>query len=83
MASRPELLQIALELGVEGEIENLSLEEMVQEIRHQIDKKFDKKYLVSPNRLSNTLLKFMTEEFDYYLVSKDNKRHNYKGEPIK
>ncbi len=81
MASRPELIQIALELDMDTE--GLSHEALDQAVREAIDKTFNKKYLVSPTGLSDTLKKFMTEEFDYYLVDKDGKRYNHKGEPIK
>ncbi len=81
MASRPELIQIALELNLDTE--DLSHGALDQAVREAIDQTFNKKYLVSPSGLSDTLKKFMTEEFDYYLVDKDGKRHNYKGEPIK
>lgn len=80
MASRPELVQMALELDIDAD---LSMEELDQAVREAIDKTFNKKYLVSPTGLSDTLRKFMTEEFDYYLVDKDGKRYNHKGEPIK
>ncbi len=81
MASRPELVQMALELDID--MEGLGMVELDQAVREAIDKTFNKKYLVSPMGLSETLKKFMTEEFDYYLVDKEGKRHNYKGEPIK
>ncbi len=81
MASRPELVQMALELNLDTE--DLSHEALDQAVKEAIDQTFNKKYLVSPTGLSETLKKFMTEEFDYYLVNKDGKRHNYKGEPIK
>ena len=45
-------------------------------------RKFNKKFLISPEDVSSTLLKFMCEEYDYFLVDKEGKRYNYMEEPI-
>ena len=80
MAGRPELVQIGLELQID--LIGMNIDEMADMIRETIDMNFDKKYPIDPDDLSDTLLKYMCEEYNYFLVNKKGKRHNYKGEPI-
>lgn len=78
MASRAELLQIAKELDVD--VKGMKVTEMTEELKTWIDKKYNRKFLISPDDVSSTLLHFMVEEFDYHLVNRKGERHNYKGE---
>ena len=80
MASSAELKQMAKELDVEDEMVGLNTKEKIAELKKWVDKKFDRKFLISPDDVSSTLLHFMTEEFDYHLVNCKGERHNYKGE---
>ena len=80
MASRPELVQMAKELDVVHK--SVRVKKLTEKVKEAIDKEFDRKFLISPDDISSTLIKFMCEEYDYFLVDQDGKRHNYKGEPI-
>lgn len=77
MASRPELYQIAQELEIE-DYDELLIEELTEQIRESIDKKFNVKLLVGINDMSDTLVKFMVKEYDYRLYDKDNNEIDYK-----
>jgi hypothetical protein len=80
MASRPELVQMAKELDIDHK--SVRVEKLTEKVKEAIDKEFDRKFLISPEDVSSTLLKFMCEEYDYFLVDKEGKRHNYMEEPI-
>ena len=69
MASRGELVQIAQELDIE--YDDLSIEELDEKIRPAIDKKFNRKFLVGINDISDTLLHFMLYEYDYKLFNQE------------
>lgn len=81
MASRAELIQIADELEVKEIIENMTIEEMTEELKQQIDKKYNKKYPISPDDLSDTILKFMVEEYDYVLMDEEGNYFDQNEEP--
>jgi hypothetical protein len=75
MASRPELVFMCQELGIE--FSNLSMSEMKKLIREEVDKRFkSKKIHYSADTLSYALKKFLTTEWDYKIYDK-------KGEEIK
>ena len=81
MASRPELLRMMIELKLDPE--DKSIEEMTQLIKDRADRKFKKGFRVSQYSVSNTLRKFLTEEYDYILVDKYNNVYDYRGNMIK
>jgi hypothetical protein len=77
MATRQELIEICKELKIY--YEDLDTESMKDEIRQAFDKKYEKvKYNISPKYLSNTLLKFITLEYDWKLVDRDGNEVSYK-----
>ncbi len=80
MASRAELIQMCLELDIDHE--DLDIEEMTDEIRTIADVKFNRTYHVGIKDISDTLLKFLTEEYDYIIKYKDGSLYNYKKERI-
>jgi len=80
MASRPELIEICKELKIE--YKNKTIEELHEDVRKEIDKKFDIKIKVGNKGLSETLLKFMSEEYDYVFKDKNGNLVNYRGEKI-
>ena len=80
MASRPELVQMAKELDVVHR--SVRVEKLTEIIKEAIDREFNRKFLISHENVSSTLLKFMCEEYDYFLVDKEGKRYNYMEEPI-
>ena len=68
--SRAELIQICKELKIYEE--GLTIEEMTEKIRDTTSYRFKKrKYPLSINKLSNTLVKFLTEEYDFILKDKE------------
>jgi len=77
MASRPELIQCCNELEIDHK--GLTIEEMTEEIKKAADYKFARrKVLYGDSDASVTLLKFLTLEYDYYLVDKNGKKVSYK-----
>ena len=72
--SRPELVQIAKELKIEWK--GLSIHELTVALRKESDRRFKKKYKVGSSWMSNTLKKFLVEEYDYVL--KDRKGNKTK-----
>jgi len=80
MASRPELKGIADELNID--ISGMTTKEMEKEIREEIDKRFNINIKVGNVGLSENLLRFMSEEFDYIFKDKKGNLVNYKGEKI-
>ena len=81
MASRPELVEMQIELGLDPT--NKSIEEMTEEVKIAADKKFDKKRKISWNWVSDTLRQFMLNEYDYVMKDKDKNLVDYKGRRIK
>ncbi len=81
MASRPELLRLMKELGLNHE--NKTIDEMTQEIKDESDRRFDREYEVSWRVASDELRKFLTTEYDYVVRGKVKSiKRNYKGERI-
>ena len=81
MASRPELLRLMKELGLN--YENKTIDEMTQEIKDESDRRFDREYEVSWRVASDELRKFLTTEYDYVVRGKVKSiKRNYKGERI-
>lgn len=76
MVTRPELLEIISELEIE-DTKGLSHEEKVEKVKQVIDKKFNKKYAISANKMSPTLRKFMTLEYDYKIEDKEGNELGY------
>ncbi len=72
MASRAELVQIMQEL--ELDFHNKSIKEMSDEIKKEIDRRYSKKGFYSADNLSDTLKKFVTNEYDYAIEDKDGNR---------
>jgi len=70
MASRPELVAICKELKLN--CRGISIAEMDKMIRTAIDKKFgNKKVWFSTKECSDTLIKFMTQEYHYIIKTKE------------
>lgn len=80
MASRPELVQMCKELDIDSD--GLSIDEMDTEVREEIDRRFDKSIMIGNSGLSKTLLRFMSEEYDYYFYNEEGQEVNYKGEEV-
>jgi len=79
MASRPELVHMCKELEIDSK--DMLIEEMDKEIRKKIDELFNKKTIMIGNAgKSDTLLRFMNEEYDYVFKNKKDQLVNYKGE---
>ncbi len=82
MATRPELVEICKEL--ELDYRDLTIEEMKKLIRKEVNKKFKSRKLhFSADKLSKTLLKFMTLEHDFVILDKEGNLLDYKGNIIK
>jgi len=77
MASRPELVEMMIELRLDPV--NKSIEEMTEEVKVAADRKFDRKYKVSWNWLSDTLRFFLMNEYDYIMKDEDKNLVDYKG----
>jgi len=72
MASRPELVQMAMELSIDWQ--GMSIEELKSEIRKVSDKKFQgKRVHYSATNMSETLKKFLTKEYDFKLYNQEGK----------
>ena len=63
--SRAELIQLSKELGIDWQ--DLSIHELTVALRKEADRKFKKKYKVGSSWMSDTLRKFLVEEYDYVL----------------
>jgi len=81
MAARAELIQICEELGLDSE--GLSIEELKDLIRKEVDKRFKKKKRVSADNMSEALLRFITLEFDFIIRDKNGNELDYKGNKVK
>jgi len=71
MASRPELVQMCIELDIDWR--GLSIQELTEEIRKEADRRFNKRYPISTKNLSKTLRKFLVKEYDYVMKDKEGK----------
>ena len=81
MASRAELVEIAKELEIEHQ--GLLMDDLKESIRKECDQRFgNKKLFYGINELSLTLLRFMTEEYDFSIIDKDRNKFNYKRERL-
>jgi len=81
MTSRPELIQMCLELGIN--YGRKTIEEMKILIRKEADRKFNKKYNISGNKISIALRKFLCTEYDYKFYNKDGIEVRYNGKEKK
>jgi len=73
MASRPELVSMCIELGIDWS--GMSIEEMKSEIRTTADKIFrSKKIHHSGDKLSYALKRFLTEEYDFIIKDVTGKK---------
>lgn len=78
MASRPELVEMAKELGLSDYIK-LSNSELTEKVRNGFDTFFEKKKgYVGDSDISELLLRFVTEEYKYYLFDVKGNLLNYK-----
>jgi len=59
-----------------------SIEEMTDLVRKIADKKLNKRYSVSGNKLSLTLRKFLSQEYDYKFFRKNGEELDYKGNKL-
>jgi len=76
MASSAELRQICEELSIDSF--EMSNDEMTIAVRKEFDRKYSKRrFPLSADRFSETLRKFMTEEYDYVMFDKDKRKLNY------
>lgn len=72
MASRAELVQMAMELKIDWI--NLSINELTEAIRKEADRLFsNKKVHISANGLSDTLKRFLVYEYDFVIRTKNGK----------
>ena len=71
MASRPELVECCIELELDWH--GKSIEQMKSMIKKEADRRFNKRYPISPKDLSDTLLHFLVNEYDYKLKNKQGK----------
>ena len=79
MASRPELVHMCKELEIDSK--DMLIEEMDKAIRKKIDELYNKKTILIGNAVkSDTLLRFMSEEYDYICKNKEDQIVDYKGE---
>ena len=76
MASRAELRICCKELGINSN--EMNLEEMKEAIKEEADKRFYRRSRVGIKDLSETLLKFLTLEYDYCIIDKKGKKVSYK-----
>ena len=78
MASRAELVQMCKELQIKCDG---SIEEMANFVRDEANLKLNKRYRkVGNSEWSETLLKFLSQEYDYVFRNEDGNEVNYKGE---
>lgn len=69
MVTRPELIELAKELSVD--FKDLSLKELKEYVNEKADKLFgNRKIPHSADNISERLLKYLTEEYDYILKYK-------------
>uniref|UniRef100_A0A6M3Y054 Uncharacterized protein n=1 Tax=viral metagenome TaxID=1070528 RepID=A0A6M3Y054_9ZZZZ len=80
MASRPELIQCCDELDIDHK--GKSIDEMKQLIREFADKNFKRRSKISGSKMSLTLRKFLSKEYDFKFYNKNKEEVNYKGNKI-
>ena len=80
MTSRAELVQMALELNLDHK--GKTIDEMKVLIRKGADKKFNKRYTVSGNKISLTLRKFLYHEYDYRFYRDGGTEVGYDGKEV-
>ena len=81
MASRPELLEMCRELDIDPF--DMTREEIKMAIRLASDKKFrSKKIRYSATKMSDTLKKFLTLEYDYVIKDREGNKLDYRGRKI-
>ena len=82
MASRAELVAMCKELDID--CSDMSREEIKMSIRLTADKKFrSKKIRHSATKMSDTLKKFLTLEYDYVIKDREGNKLDYRGRKIK
>lgn len=70
MATRAELVQMCKELNINNE--NMYYDDMKEAVREEADKRYNNKsYNISADKISKTLLKFLTLEHDYKIYDQD------------
>jgi len=69
VASRGELVQMAQELDIE--YDDLDIDELTKKVRVEVDKQFNRKFLVGVTTMSTTLLKFILTEYDYRIYDRE------------
>ena len=73
MASRPELVQMAIELDLEWT--SMSVAALIKEIKLEVDRRFNKKTIhISADNLSDTLKKYITKEMDYVILDENGEK---------
>lgn len=77
MTSRAELIQCCVELNLD--YRGKTIDEMKVLIRKGADKKLNRRYCVSGNKISIALRKFLSSEYDYRFYDKDGNELDYKG----
>jgi hypothetical protein len=70
-------------LELEVEHDGLDIEEMSYAVKTEADKRLNKTFNVGIKDLSETLIKFLTEEYDYLIKDKEGNIYNYKFEKEK
>ena len=80
MSSRSELVQMMRELKIE--YSDMSIDEMTEAVREESDKRFNRKWQIGNSELSETLLRFLSTEYDYVFKNQEGQQVNYKGELI-
>jgi hypothetical protein len=75
MSSRAEMVAICKELDIDSE--HMSIDEMDNRIRKEVDKRFNKRSKVGIKDMSEELLKFMTLNYDYVIKDKEGTIYKY------
>jgi hypothetical protein len=72
-------------LELEVEHDGLDIEEMSYAVKTEVDKRLNKTFNVGIKDLSETLIKFLTEEYDYVIKDKEGNiySHNLKVKILK
>jgi CRISPR/Cas system-associated protein Cas5 (RAMP superfamily) len=82
MATRAELVQCCKELDIDSK--GMLIDDMKKVVRVEADKKYNnKRYSISADKISETLLKFLVLEYDFKIYDKNGNELNWdykKGE---
>ena len=78
--SRAELVSICWELKIE--CKDKSIDEMKQLIREFADKNFKRRSKISGSKMSLTLRKFLSKEYDFKFYNKNKEEVDYRGNKI-